>query len=213
MQRNIKLKKELKNNEFNSIFANNTIEKYLIYLIFKRNQNNLIKSYLEDTRLKDDYYSKKKPNQIQLSFPKDFNRRLDDTLKRMRDDYSEILDGQNAKFRDKITNIFSNVESIKKYIDNIKCKNENIVLKMAPTLTSTIIVNSPELIEMIIDDLVEEETLVQTELEKLSKENKDYIEFMLKKNRLKKQIMDGTQLGAWRLLEELEMYKKDIAFS
>lgn len=129
----------------------------------------------------------------------------------MRDDYSDILDGQNAQFRDKITSIFANVDSIKKYIDNVKCKDKEIVVKMAPTLTSFIVVNSPELIEMIIDDLIEEETVNQTELEKVSQANKEYIEMMLKKNRLKKKIMHGTQYGAWRLLEELEQYKNEIA--
>lgn len=172
-----------------------------------------IQSYLEDTRINNEYYSKKKPSQIQLSFPKDFNRRLDQVLDGMRDDYSDVLDGQKAQFRDKITNIFANVESIRKYIDNVKCKNPEIVLKMAPTLTSTIVVNSPELIEMIIDDLIEEESRNQTELEKISRANGEYIEVMLKKNRLKKKIMHGTQLGAWRLLEELEQYKNEIGQS
>lgn len=128
----------------------------------------------------------------------------------MRDDYSDVLDGQKAQFRDKITSIFTNVESIKKYLDNVKCKNQEIVLKMAPTLTSTMIVNSPELVEMIIDDLVEEESINQTHLEKIKNENQKYIEYMLKKNQLRKKIVNGTQLGAWRVLEELEQYKQDI---
>lgn len=166
-----------------------------------------VQAYLEQVRSNDKYYSKKPPNKIQLSFPKDFNLRLDEVLERMRDDYSDVLDGQNAQFRDKITSIFSNVESLKKYIDNVRCKNKDIVLKMAPTLTSSMIVNSPELIEMIIDDLVEEESINQTELEKIKNENQKYIEFMLKRNQLKKKIVNGTQLGAWRILEELEQYK------
>lgn len=44
----------------------------------------------------DKYYSKKQPSKIQLSFPKDFNRRLDDVLGKMSEDYQEVLQEQNA---------------------------------------------------------------------------------------------------------------------
>jgi hypothetical protein len=50
-----------------------------------------IQNYLEQTRMTDKYYSKKQPNKIQLSFPKDFNRRLDDVLGKMSSDYQDVL--------------------------------------------------------------------------------------------------------------------------
>jgi len=40
----------------------------------------------------DKYYSKKQPPKIQLSFPKDFNRKLDDLLGKMSEDYQEVLE-------------------------------------------------------------------------------------------------------------------------
>jgi methanogenic corrinoid protein MtbC1 len=45
------------------------------------------------------------------------------------------------------------------YVHNVKCKNPDVVVKMAPMLTSSIVVNVPEIIELLIDDLLQEEVL------------------------------------------------------
>jgi hypothetical protein len=105
----------------------------------------------------DKYYSKKQPPKIQLSFPKDFNRRLDDVLGKMSEDYQEVMEEQNATLQTKIERIYSDVKNMESYIHNVKCKNPDVVVKMAPVLTSSIVVNNPEIIELLIDDLLTEE--------------------------------------------------------
>jgi len=45
------------------------------------------------------------------------------------------------------------------YVHNIKCKNPDVVVKLAPILTSSIVVNVPEIVELLIDDLLEEEVI------------------------------------------------------
>jgi len=128
----------------------------------------------------------------------------------MQQDYSQVLDGQNALFRDKITKMFTDVDSMKNYLDNIRCKNSEIVMKMAPFLTSELVVNSPELIELIIDDIVEDEVNNQTFLERIKGENREYIEYQIKRNKVKKMVAGSSQLGVWQMVEKLEEYKDDI---
>ena len=122
------------------------------------------------------------------------------------------MEGQNALFRDKIIKMFSDVESMKNYLDNIKCKNSEIVRKMAPTLTSELVVYSPELVEAIVEDLIEEEVANQNILERLKGENQEYIDYQMKRTRVKSKIKNSSQVGVWQMLEKLEEYKDEIGY-
>lgn len=115
----------------------------------------------------DAFYSNKPINKIQLSFPKDFNRQLDDLLGKMSEDYQGVISDQKETIQNKIERVFSDVKNMESYIHNIKCKQPDIVVKMAPILTSSIVVNVPELIELLIDDLLEEEVANQNLLEEI----------------------------------------------
>lgn len=55
--------------------------------------------------------------------------------------------------------MYSDVKNMESYVHNIKCKNPDVVVKMAPILTSSIVVNVPEIIELLIDDMLTEEVL------------------------------------------------------
>lgn len=158
----------------------------------------------------DKYYSKKQPSKIQLSFPKDFNRRLDDVLGKMSEDYQEVLQEQNATLQSKIERMYSDVKNMESYVHNIKCKNPDVVVKMAPILTSSIVVNVPEIIELLIDDMLTEEVINQNMLEEVDSENQTLIETKLKKNRVKSKLQSSTQYGVWHMIEKLEEYKNDI---
>ena len=50
---------------------------------------------------------------------------------------------------------------------------------MAPTITSSMIVNSREIVEMIIDEMLEEEVQNLNLLEELTAENEEFIELRL----------------------------------
>jgi hypothetical protein len=63
---------------------------------------------------------------------------------------------------------------------------------MAPVLTSAIVVNTPEIIEMLIDDLIAEEVLNCNLLEEIDKENQYLFETMLKKNRVKSKLQSSA---------------------
>ena len=122
-------------------------------------------------RLTDKYYSHRAPDRIQLSFPKDFNRRLDDLLGKMSDDYQDVMEEQERNLRQKIDVVYSDVKNMQSYIHNIKCKNPDVVVKLAPILTSSIVVNVPELVELLIDDMLEEEVHNLNLLEEIDQEN------------------------------------------
>ena len=90
---------------------------------------------------------------------------MDDVLGKMSEDYQEVLEEQNQTIQHKIHKIYSDVKNMESYIHNIKCKNPDVVVKMAPILTSSIVVNVPEIIELLIDDILEEEVINQNMLE------------------------------------------------
>ena len=93
-------------------------------------------------------------------------------------------------------------------LQNIRCKNPKIVSKIAPVLSSMVVVNSGEIIEKIIDDLLLDEVANQTEIERLKEENQSLIEVKIKKNRIKTKMARCDMLGAWQLIETLESYKE-----
>lgn len=139
-------------------------------------------------RLTDKYYSNRVPDKIQLSFPQDFNRRLDDLLGKMSEDYQDVMQEQDRNLRQKLEVVYSDVKNMQSYIHNVKCKNPDVVVKLAPILTSSIVVNVPELVELLIEDLLEEEVLNLNLLEEIDQENQQLVETMVKKNRVKAKI-------------------------
>ena len=146
---------------------------------------------------------------MQLSFPPDFNRRLDDLLGKMSEDYQDVMAEQGKTLQDKIEVIYSDVKNMKSYIHNVKCRNPDFVVKMAPILTSSIVVNVPEIVELLIDDLLEEEVQNLNLLENIDQENEQLVETMLKKNRVKSKIQNSAQYGVWQMIENLENIKND----
>ena len=128
----------------------------------------------------------------------------------MAEDYEDVLEEQNNRFQSKIEQIFSDVKNMESYVHNVKCKQPDIVVKMAPVLTSAIVVNTPEIIEMLIDDLIAEEVLNCNLLEEIDKENQYLFETMLKKNRVKSKLQSSAQYGVWDMIEKLEGYKTEI---
>lgn len=96
------------------------------------------------------------------------------------------------------------------YIHNIKCKNPDVVVKLAPILTSSIVVNVPEIIELLIDDLLEEEVQNLNYLEEIDKENQELVEMMVKKNKVKAKLQNSAQYGVWQMIESLEAVKNDF---
>ena len=128
----------------------------------------------------------------------------------MQKDYAGVMESQKQEVNDKVTRIFRKVEETTSYLNNLKCKNPEIVMKMAPMMTSELVVYAPDIIELIIDDLIEDEVLVQNELERVTYTNQALIEAQLKKNRVKRMIRSGAQLGAWGIIEQLERFKNEI---
>lgn len=158
----------------------------------------------------DKYYSNRAPDRIQLSFPKDFNRRLDDLLGKMSKDYQDVMEEQGKTLQSKVEVIYSDVKNMESYIHNIKCKNPDVVVKLAPILTSSIVVNVPEIVELLIDDLLEEEVINLNLLEQIDQENEQLVETMVKKNRVKAKLQNSAQYGVWQMIETLEGVKNDF---
>lgn len=78
------------------------------------------------------------------------------------------------------------------YIHNIKCRNPDVVVKLAPILTSSIVVNVPELIELLIGDMLEKEVQNLNLLEQVDQENEQLVETMLKKNKVKARLHNSA---------------------
>lgn len=120
------------------------------------------------------------------------------------------MEEQERNLRQKIDVVYSDVKNMQSYIHNIKCKNPDVVVKLAPILTSSIVVNVPELVELLIDDLLEEEVHNLNLLEEIDQENSQLVETMIKKNRVKTKIQNSAQYGVWQMIESLETVKNEF---
>ena len=201
MATTIRKQRRVKNTDFETIFTESEPEK-------KERRNKNLKKELDRIRESDKYYSQKPPNQIQLAFPKDFNRKLDNELEDMRANYADVMGAQKLHFGERFEKICVDIEKMEQALQNIRCKNPKIVSKIAPVLSSMVVVNSGEIIEKIIDDLLLDEVANQTEIERLKEENQSLIEVKIKKNRIKTKMARCDMLGAWQLIETLESYKE-----
>ena len=125
----------------------------------------------------------------------------------MRANYADVMESQKLHFGERFEKICIDLEKMESALQNIRCKDPKIVAKIAPVLSSMVVVNSGEIIEKIIDDLLLEEVSNQTEIERLKDENQNLIEVKIKKNRIKSKMARCDMLGAWQLIETLESYK------
>lgn len=132
-------------------------------------------------------------------------------LDRMKEDYNGVLQHQKIEFGEKFKKIFVDVQKMENYLKNVRCKNTDIVGRLAPIISSSVVVNSPEIIEAIIEEMIEEQIEVLNQIESIGEGNKLLVEQKIKKNRLKKKIKSYSLLGAWDLIEKLEGYKNDDA--
>jgi len=131
-------------------------------------------------------------------------------LQQMQQEYAEVQEGQKLYFGERIKKIVIDIDKMEGHLQNMRCRDPEILAKLAPLLTSSYVVNSPEIIDMIIDDLIEEEVHVQNELEAITHETDEFIALKLKRNRLKAKLASTELIGAWQLVETLEQYKADI---
>ena len=91
---------------------------------------------------------------------------------------------------------------------NVKCQDLGVVSDLAPSLTGSFVVYLPEIIEMLIDDLLVEEVEVLNALEERTQKMEDLYLKTSKKNRMVNQ--GGLNRGVLDLVEALEEYKGDL---
>lgn len=170
---------------------------------------------LEEVRSDQEVFDPEQ-EKIMLRFPKNFNVKLDDMLVSMQQDYAGVLEQQKKYTVDKLNKISLNVEKITQDLNNLKCKNSDIVAKLSSGMMTAYVMNADDLTELLLEDMLDElvwASLTQVEylnaMESIKTSNSDLIEANLKKNRLKTRMAASQALGVWQLVEKLEEYKDD----
>lgn len=93
---------------------------------------------------------------IMLRFPKNFNVKLDDMLASMQQDYAGLMEQQKKYTVDRLNKISLNVEKITGDLNNVKCKNTDIISKLSDGLMTAYVMNADDLTELLVDDLLDE---------------------------------------------------------
>lgn len=200
----IKKKKQVTAQDFKTIFDDARGPHQLAELRQRR-----LKVELEEAHTdKDNVYDRER-EKIVLRFPKDFHLKQDDLLKEMQQDYRDVLQAQQQAVAGKLAGLLVDVEQLAHELDGVKCRNPEVVAKLSAGMMAGFALNAPEIVELIVDDLLQDTVHRMNELERVKGENAALIEVGFKQNRLKQRLAASSMLNVWKIVEMLETYKQD----
>ncbi len=175
-----------------------------------RRQQQRLKGQLEEAHTEKDNLYDREREKILLRFPRDFHLKQEDMLKEMQQDYADVLQLQQKSVAGKLAGLLVDVEQLSHELDGLKCKNLEVIQKLSPGMMAGFALNAPEILELILDDLLLDTVHHLNQIESCTLENAALIEVGLKKNRLKQRLAASSMMNVWKIVEALETYKDDL---
>lgn len=201
----IKKKRQVTAGDFRTIFedARDPAER-------ARVRQRSLKGALEEARSEPGNLYDREREKIVLRFPKDFHLQQEDMLRTMQQDYQDVLQTQQQAVAGKLAGLLVDVDQLSHELDGLRCKNVEVIEKLSAGMMAGFALNAPEIVELLLDDLLQDTVHRLNGLERLKHENADLIAAGLQKNRLRQRLAASSMMNVWHIVEALEAYKDDL---